>query len=224
MARRKGKGESGPDGPGEWIVTFSDCMTLLLCFFVLLLTFSSFDEVALQKLAGIFDYKSHDSIFPLQREVRDSYRHPTLNPVDLNDIGSDMVTPPKDTLSRDPKRLPIILNTDAYRDRKTFLIPSARIFWAKGAAFRPEGRRYLRRIAAFMRVLPCKVIVGETAPSGDEAEAGRLDRAWTLMRFFAAETRLPADRFSLTASRTPVPPRYRDQRMIAVTLLPKGVY
>ncbi len=31
-------------GAPEWMVTFSDCMTLLLTFFVLMLSFSSFDE------------------------------------------------------------------------------------------------------------------------------------------------------------------------------------
>ena len=31
-------------GAPEWMVTFSDCMTLLLTFFVLLLSFSSFDD------------------------------------------------------------------------------------------------------------------------------------------------------------------------------------
>ena len=33
-------------GAPEWMVTFSDCMTLLLTFFVLLLSFSSFSDVS----------------------------------------------------------------------------------------------------------------------------------------------------------------------------------
>ena len=52
MAKKKKRSEDdGPPAIGEWIVTFSDCMTLLLCFFVLLLTFSSFDEEALKRIA-----------------------------------------------------------------------------------------------------------------------------------------------------------------------------
>ena len=41
-------------GAPEWMVTFSNCMTLLLTFFVLLLSFSSFDERIFKKLQMIF--------------------------------------------------------------------------------------------------------------------------------------------------------------------------
>ena len=40
-------------GAPEWMVTFSDCMTLLLTFFVLLLSFSSFDDKAYRKFITI---------------------------------------------------------------------------------------------------------------------------------------------------------------------------
>ena len=44
------------EAPGApvWMVTFSDCMTLLLTFFVLLLSFSSFDDKVFRKLKVIF--------------------------------------------------------------------------------------------------------------------------------------------------------------------------
>ena len=42
--------EDGPPGAPKWMVTFSDCMTLLLTFFVLLLTFSSFDDKSFRKM------------------------------------------------------------------------------------------------------------------------------------------------------------------------------
>ncbi|MHC4104970.1 MAG: flagellar motor protein MotB, partial [Planctomycetota bacterium] len=45
MAREKKQVvEDEAPGAPEWMVTFSDCMTLLLTFFVLLLSFSSFDD------------------------------------------------------------------------------------------------------------------------------------------------------------------------------------
>ncbi len=40
------------DGPPEWIVTFSDLMALLACFFVLIISFSIQDEEKLQVVAG----------------------------------------------------------------------------------------------------------------------------------------------------------------------------
>lgn len=50
MARRKKKGGGGEGGAG-WLVTYSDLMTLLLCFFVLLYGMSTTDEAKMQQLA-----------------------------------------------------------------------------------------------------------------------------------------------------------------------------
>ncbi len=44
----------GDDGPDEWIVTYSDMVTLLLAFFVLLFSFSSVDAVKWQALVESF--------------------------------------------------------------------------------------------------------------------------------------------------------------------------
>jgi chemotaxis protein MotB len=52
MAGKKKKQEEAPAGAPLWIVTFSDLMSLLLTFFVLLLSFSSIQEVEFQKALG----------------------------------------------------------------------------------------------------------------------------------------------------------------------------
>ncbi|ESR24243.1 OmpA/MotB family protein [Lutibaculum baratangense] len=49
MARKQ---KLGRDGPPEWIVTFADLMSLLSCFFVLIISFSIQDEQKLQIVAG----------------------------------------------------------------------------------------------------------------------------------------------------------------------------
>ncbi|GHA26936.1 membrane protein [Devosia pacifica] len=49
MARKKEK--SGGEIP-EWLVTFSDLMSILVCFFVLIISFSIQDEARLQVVAG----------------------------------------------------------------------------------------------------------------------------------------------------------------------------
>ena len=50
MARNKKKG-GGSDIP-EWLVTFADLMSILVCFFVLIISFSIQDEQKLQVVAG----------------------------------------------------------------------------------------------------------------------------------------------------------------------------
>jgi len=49
--RKKAKA-SGPPGTPEWMVTFSDIMSLLVTFFVLLMTFSSFDSDTFDLISG----------------------------------------------------------------------------------------------------------------------------------------------------------------------------
>ena len=71
--KRKQPADEGPPGVAPWLVTFSDCMTLLLCFFVLLTTFSSFDEQALRKLEGVLRTPSMDAMSP-DRSIRDYCR------------------------------------------------------------------------------------------------------------------------------------------------------
>ena len=53
------KGDDGPppeEGAPTWMVTFADMMSLLLCFFVLLLSFSSQNTAKFEKILGSLKY------------------------------------------------------------------------------------------------------------------------------------------------------------------------
>ena len=57
--------ESGGGGAPEWMITFADLMTLLMCFFVLLVAFSELDIKRYRMIAG-----SMKEAFGIQRDVR----------------------------------------------------------------------------------------------------------------------------------------------------------
>ena len=58
--------ESSEEGGGAgWIMTFADLMSLLMCFFVLLLSFSEMDVLKFKRLAG-----SMESAFGVQQKFR----------------------------------------------------------------------------------------------------------------------------------------------------------
>lgn len=58
--------EEGGDGGGAgWIATFADLMSLLMCFFVLLLSFSEMDVLKFKRLAG-----SMKQAFGVQQQLR----------------------------------------------------------------------------------------------------------------------------------------------------------
>lgn len=54
-----------PEGAPEWMATFADLMSLLMCFFVLLLAFSEMDVLKFKQLAG-----SMKEAFGVQREIK----------------------------------------------------------------------------------------------------------------------------------------------------------
>lgn len=50
MRRRKEKASTGPPPPGSWLTTYSDMVTLLLCFFVVLFSMASVDVEKFQAM------------------------------------------------------------------------------------------------------------------------------------------------------------------------------
>jgi hypothetical protein len=226
MARPKKKQQDAPGGPGKWIVTFSDCMTLLLCFFVLLLTFSSFDDVELQKLAGIFQAEGDPAIFPVPREIKESSIPPVERVVHRADEGSGVPTDSTNIPSDLPRRLPVVLDDGAHKDRKVFYIPSGRLFVGRGNLLTRDGKRLLERVGAFMALVPCRVVIAENGPEPDAAvtQEHRLNRAWAVMQFFTGRLELPADRFNIAADRGAAPARLAGRRVVTVTLFHRDVY
>lgn len=65
MANKKSKpGDEAPGAPA-WVMTFADLMSLLMCFFVLLLSFSELDAAKYKQVAGSMKFA-----FGVQREVK----------------------------------------------------------------------------------------------------------------------------------------------------------
>lgn len=65
-AEEEEEGPDPPEPPGmpAWVMTFADLMSLLMCFFVLLLSFSQMDLSKFKKVAG-----SMEKAFGVQREI-----------------------------------------------------------------------------------------------------------------------------------------------------------
>ena len=67
MARRKAKQSANDGGSGApaWVMTFADLMSLLMCFFVLLLSFSEMDVAKYKEVAGSMKFA-----FGVQRDIK----------------------------------------------------------------------------------------------------------------------------------------------------------
>ena len=65
MAGKNGPPKDEPAGAPAWVMTFADLMSLLMCFFVLLLSFSEMDAAKYKQVAG-----SMKHAFGVQREIK----------------------------------------------------------------------------------------------------------------------------------------------------------
>jgi len=232
------KKETPPEeaaGAPLWMVTFSDCMNLLLTFFVLLVTFSSFGPI---KEEGISYFGSamrsafgtpagagggHDtsSMVPSNRVVG----------MDQPEYGSER---PTDSPSSNTRSGSLNENLQAadYRTHKVFLIPSRKVFLGRGKALSPDGRYFLAVMAAFLRKVPSSVVISENGPAKHTGDADLgLSRALTVLEHLVCAEGLGDERLSIAAESI-APPEdtggsalvyHRQERMLEIVLLEGSV-
>jgi len=223
---RQAESDEAPGAP-EWMVTFSDCMTLLLTFFVLLLSFSSFDDKVFRNLRMIFmkalpavskpDEGNRDAFLPTEKiettpDLLEGSEKPTLIRILEDNLKEET---PAD-----------------FRSRKVFSISSERIFWGKGTLLSLEGRRIMTKMASFLKEVPSRVVVSENG-SQDTEQLG-LPRAWAVVEYLTTEQNLDKKRFSISAASTlgqeslrsgePAHASQKHERTVEIALLERSIY
>ena len=233
MAKKNKKvEEESAQSVGEWIVTFSDCMTLLLCFFVLLLTFSSFDEEVLQRFGGAFEQDRATSMMMDRRRNEDTLVKPEVHIRDLSQEGSETPTEQalKDLTPKDrPPESLWIADTDAFCDRKIVHIDSARLFTAGGFMLTADGRSVLDKIAGFLDKLPCRVVISESYGRYDGSGKAYwrrvgMNRAWAVMAYFTNVRGLSSKQFNVSSSHQAPPGPRSSGQVVEVVMLAGKMY
>jgi chemotaxis protein MotB len=197
---RQPEDDEAPGAP-EWMVTFSDCMTLLLTFFVLLLSFSSFDERLFKRLTIIFA-EAMPGVGEQKRATKEAVAQVKGQDIMLSvelDAGSEKPTLQKgksDSFLKE-EREPV----DIY-GRKVFSIPSKKIFWGKGPAISSGGRSILATMASFLKEMPSRIVVSENAQGASEINGNQigLRRAWAVVDYLTEKQGLNKNWFSISAA------------------------
>jgi len=195
--RRQPQAEEGPSAP-LWMVTFSDCMNLLLTFFVLLVTFSSFDTDVLTDLGAVFR-RIFPSLIDVQKEMPKDASLPTtlIMPVEAHEKGSE-----KPTLTRGPddNLLKEETQPSEFHNRKVFQVSSKSIFLGRGTAISPAGKNILVTMASFLKEVPSRIVISETGPDNQGDEQIGLRRAWAVVEYLTAKQGLDKKWFSISAA------------------------
>jgi chemotaxis protein MotB len=184
-ARRKKQAEEGAPGQG-WMVTFSDCMTLLLCFFVMLLTFSAFDQNKFARFAGALQLMDYHSLFPPDDTLVRALVPPPPQNVDRTPEGSETPTEEFLQIIDKPQKSMHLNDPGAFRSRKVFYLPSAELFWAEGSSLTPSGKQKLALIGELMKLVPSRVVVREVGSGGrPRSDLAGLHRCHAVTSFLA---------------------------------------
>ncbi|MFT7518339.1 MAG: chemotaxis protein MotB [Kiritimatiellia bacterium] len=195
MARKKKKKADGPPGVPPWMATFSDLVTLLLTFFVMLMAMASFEES--QQLETVFE--------SLRRALSSKGAGPgLLSMVEGNKL-ADLLR--EDTLVRpteaaDRKGMKADLSNAvpdlSPNEVEVRLHLDERAFFASGQSqLKPGARSHLRDVGLALRDQNVRIRVeGHTDAEGTEAENWRLSllRALTVTDALHTDGGVPVTR------------------------------
>ncbi len=199
IRRKAHKSEDGGTGAPEWMLTYSDCMTLLLTFFVMLISFSSFDEKVYRRVESAFmERLASIGVQPI-RDNRALAPKPQIVYEQELAKGSEQPTITGRYESNPSQSLDFL----DLQNQKVFLLPSDRVFWGRGTRLSSHGVQLLADIAALLKATGGRIIVSEHGlEGGDDTTPLGLRRAWYVMELLAGRPGLDKTRFSISSAST----------------------
>ncbi len=205
MARKEKKPEGG--GGASWMVTFSDLMTLLLTFFVLLLTMSSMDRSILTKLTlftqdiGYMTYKGSGRIPTKVKLLLELLERP-WELLEKQERIKDLLFP-DDVIPPDINRSTLMENVQVLaRPEGAALVLSDQVLFERdGWTLSDTARLLLGQVTQVLAYTNAPVNVSgftDEDPVGDLDEyALSANRSMSVLEFFL-ENGQPADRFTVS--------------------------
>lgn len=185
----KKDGDSGPKGAPEWMVTYSDVMSLLVTFFVMLISFSTSDREKFDKASGSLRGAlgvTMPNVSRLAISGMMTDRH--LLGGRSSPIGMDF--PPECEnlawevnyfnlrLRNEKAGLGLTMQLLTLSRGVLLRIPSSLIFQQGSARLAPGAQEYVSKLGTALRAVPQQIeIVSHVPPRG---AAGRAADAWDL--------------------------------------------
>jgi chemotaxis protein MotB len=212
MARKPKKQAAGAPA---WMVTFSDMVTLLLTFFVLLLSMANMDKIKFQDAAGSL----RDAFGVMKGADKTSIAKPKV--VEFAPIYDDLTSRLYQRMLTQFNRLKIDRRIKLVKDRGAVVlrIDEAILFSPGVTDVNPDAYPVLRDVAALIQNLPLHLrIEGHTDESPPSKGITNWDismaRAISVLKFFEQENLVPLDRMSAVG--------YGSQRPLAKESTPEA--
>ena len=191
MPARRRRPEAPEEGAPAWMVTFSDMMTLLLCFFVLLFSMSVVQEVKFKAAMG--SLRHWLGFLPLHTDVLPGRRQPAA-----------AARRAEEALRRGVAGEHVEVMT--VEEGKKIVLGGRVLFAAGSSRLLPEGRTVLRELADPLRAVEFRIEVRGHASPGEAAEGVYEDewelgwaRARAVARFLVEGCGIRADRLRIAS-------------------------
>lgn len=194
----------GGEGAPAWMTTYGDMITLLLCFFVILLTMMEMKKDKVTRTMRQFQQQF--GVLPAYRAQQQIFKRPQT----MTDIQAFV-------LRRGPKGKTTSVKTIREDQRTTLTIGGAELFRPDSAELTPEGKQMLQEdIAPSLRGYRNRIDVrGHTASSGyEDGWYLGFQRAYAVMSYLSNEGKISKRRFRVTSC--------ADNEPVASNLTPKG--
>lgn len=218
MSNQKNQEPEQEAGAPEWMVTFSDCMTLLLTFFVLLLSFSSFEKEKFDALAKSFGVAMKTVAFRPMPRNNSMVEKKTETPADKGSTTPTQVEQNKENTMRetDPKN---------FRQLRVFTAPAEDFFLSSGKLLSPNGKETLDLIAKFLNNIPSRVVISEIGSTTDNNPLLGLPRAYEIMNYLK-KAGVPENLLNISSANTlHQNVNYNSAvRNVQITLLERDIY
>jgi len=225
--RQHGDGEDGGHSVGLWYVSFADMITLLLAFFVMLSTFSSYDHDARTKFAGACYYVVTNTIFTARDVPHPSFAQVTSPVVDFTKDGSEKPTELNDEEVMNLLRREVSPDDRAFFEQKVLALP-AKSLWDRDGELRDEGVDLLARLGEYIRQDPCAVLIAYP-PNGESGEAFigaayRAERAYAVLKHLAEVEQIPAKQLGMYQPTAAQSNPHTGEPIIEITLRNGGLF
>jgi chemotaxis protein MotB len=186
------------EGAPTWMVTFSDMVTLLLTFFVLLLSMANMDQIKFSQAAGslrgafgVFGGKDRKEIAP-----------PTV--VEIAPVHDDLVQRLYNRILTQFNRIKLDPRIKVVKDRGAVVlrIESQILFESGSAAIKQEARPVLGKVAELVKPLPFQLRIEGHSDDTPYAADGvtnwdlSVARSVAVLKFYAQNQLFPVDRMS----------------------------
>ncbi len=209
--------ESAESAP-LWIISFADMMSLLMAFFVMLSTFSSFGPAEAEKLQRAMTVALSPDLLGGWNSFSPK---PAVGPQAVaagqQEKGSD-----KPTLEETQGRgLLGQTKGEEFRTRKVFLIESSKVFWGTGVTLSRDGRDFLDTLAAFAAKMPGRIVISESG-SRDDGDLG-FNRALRALTYLVSRG-VAKNRCCIAARGTLADQDAGSERTLEIAILDESVY